>query len=392
EHMDDNDLTVMSLPDLLTAMQQRGRFNHIAGMVSRFLLHGLRLPAAVDGEETYPLYALSGQQFAVPAALPADFSIALSVDSVPGWLRFGPEPPPPAEDETPPPPVTHIAYVPAAADRAFVAALAGITVAPAILRQDATPRYQPAPQRFALEHAVDWRRAAGDRRIWQLPAKLQDQLAAESSFPVTLLAGRRQPSGPTGLVTAPVTNASWATRIKFQLRRIPGADGEPLADTYLVLGADAAGVDLLEALWRQMTAPAPAAAELFLLHTADGGLTEDADVDVLLLKTNLSTITRNPDAPLARSLTVDEPLYAATLADNADFVRLLWEASTVVSGGFFLRYRTGDGNALPDAIFDAEDSAELHLLVRHSAAMSNVSSVYNAVVTAPALVDDPAFA
>ncbi|MEZ4837206.1 MAG: hypothetical protein R2873_35280 [Caldilineaceae bacterium] len=274
EHMDDNDLTVMSLPDLLTAMQQRGRFNHIAGMFYRFLLNGLSLPAAVDGEETYPLYALSGQQFAVPAALPADFSIALSVDSVPGWLRFGPEPPPPAEDETPPPPVTHIAYVPAAADRAFVAALAGITVAPAILRQDATPRYQPAPQRFALEHAVDWRRAAGDRRIWQLPAKLQDQLAAESSFPVTLLAGRRQPSGPTGLVTAPVTNASWATRIKFQLRRIPGADGEPLADTYLVLGADAVGVDLLEALWRQMTAPAPAAAELFLLHTADGGLAE----------------------------------------------------------------------------------------------------------------------
>ncbi len=90
--------------DVWTALKRDRRPAQVAGMVSRFALHGVRLPAKdpaglalpdgflyPPGEDDYGLYQLTGQQFPTPAfaaGKPPSYSITLAKDTGLSWLRF----------------------------------------------------------------------------------------------------------------------------------------------------------------------------------------------------------------------------------------------------------------------------------------------------------------
>ena len=103
-------LTIPRVParhttDLIEDLVQHGAFNQTAAMVSRFLLHGLRLPvntstfaslAVTDlfdatisaGLATSPLYALIGQQFTLAGTPSAGYEISLTNSAQVDWLSF----------------------------------------------------------------------------------------------------------------------------------------------------------------------------------------------------------------------------------------------------------------------------------------------------------------
>lgn len=102
----DNNLKQIAIPDLLSRMDNR--YNNIAGMVSRFLLHGLRLPdptsaifksLSVDQIQSsfigqtakdidfYPLYQLTGQQFTI-SNTSKDIAINFTSNDSSGWVKF----------------------------------------------------------------------------------------------------------------------------------------------------------------------------------------------------------------------------------------------------------------------------------------------------------------
>src|SRR6202035_3407000 len=93
---------------------------------------------------------------------------------------------------------------------------------------------------------------------------------------------------------------------------------------------------------------------LFLLYPNAGagkaGLTSRADAEFLgfISQTNLSTETNPPVAELiAESDTGGPPRGIA--GSPSEFIKLLWELSTVRSGGYYLYYQLpGDGTGLPD--------------------------------------------
>lgn len=87
-------LTVGSILEYFTDNKSYGQ---LSGMVSRYQLHGMRLPTTLPGltlsadspctGSNCALYALTGQEFALPATIPADFSIQLINNSL-NWLQF----------------------------------------------------------------------------------------------------------------------------------------------------------------------------------------------------------------------------------------------------------------------------------------------------------------
>lgn len=82
---------------------------------------------------------------------------------------------------------------------------------------------------------------------------------------------------------------------------------------------------------------------------------EVEDEQVLLAKANLSTTSQPAALTLPLRLAVGPPPgpTAANLKEVSNFALLLWELSVVQTGGFYLRYKTTDGKGLPDAIFDS---------------------------------------
>ncbi|HEY7547309.1 MAG TPA: LysM peptidoglycan-binding domain-containing protein, partial [Blastocatellia bacterium] len=74
----------------------------------------------------------------------------------------------------------------------------------------------------------------------------------------------------------------------------------------------------------------------------------------------------------------DGEVYSATLADSADFIKLLWEDSIVYSGGYYLNYDNVSGNVgLPSQLFSQSTSATLYLLVLLKSQLSSTAPVYS---------------
>ncbi len=88
-------LTQLNASDIWDVLNTTDQISQISGMVSRFLLYGLRLPGTMSGnsglnlsgdflypkdQDSYGLYQLTGQQFPTPADLPSgsDYDISIS--------------------------------------------------------------------------------------------------------------------------------------------------------------------------------------------------------------------------------------------------------------------------------------------------------------------------
>lgn len=296
---------------LLERMAHQAEFNNIAGMVSRFMLHGMRLPdpgdsnfrhlaleklpqGAASAIEFKPLYVLTGQQFALPLPVTETYSITLNNPDNAGWIkfllsyqtqkgdslsaisaRFG-RTPEEIQAANPgidfnllaegtglsiPQPQLNIVLTKDLINKN----LPGTVFDPEIINgPERMPLWQKMSVRYSLSGHTPWQCASlpnftaltnapgmpqsGGPVIWQFPASLLDALSHSAAFhPYDLALGTTD--SPTQ-DTTPVKLYRWATFLPVTIRQVPFTTGEEyMPNTYFMLGADQNGRELLRSLW-----------------------------------------------------------------------------------------------------------------------------------------------
>lgn len=248
--------------------------------------------------------------------------------------------------------------------------------------------------------------------LWSLPESLAQQVVARQAT-LARRFGRASQLLPYLPVVAPQTGTSdpasghttyadvddrvLVARIPFEVKLLAQADGRapqrpdatdavppgpgndgappPLAPfTYELIGPSAADAPLLQRLLTAMDSLGERLVQRLFLLCPDGageraGLASRGDDELLafLLQTNLSTETNPPPLRGAEALRAGDGRPVRGIANRpAEFVKLLWECSTVRSGGYYLHYELPEeGAGLPASIFDTSGSATLTLVIAY---------------------------
>ncbi|MFF5210125.1 LysM peptidoglycan-binding domain-containing protein [Streptosporangium sp. NPDC000396] len=405
----------MDVGELTGQISGAGTAN-VAGMASHFTLHGLRLPVPPDPANPVDaaLYALTGQQFPAPSQpLSGDYAITFSVGDTAGtgWIHpvvpyttsgsdtlqsleqaYG------AVITTLNPAVDwstlqagEVISVPADGvsvefDQATLAGESPETSFSITSSAEIVPLVSAQSVRHSVAAPVPWaaaappvppvtpgapspppRPAGGGLALWRLPAGLLSSVAASpSTHPYALMTSLK--SQPVIDDPAEANYYAWATWLPITIERVPTPDGGWLEGTYAVIGAAQTDRDALFGLWTAATA---AGVNLSLAYTAAAGgtgLASDAldTAATAVLKTNLSTETHSGAEAADADTGLGSPPPAsaayAELGAPAQFLQLLWEASVVGTGGFYLAYAKTGGGGLPNSVWASGDQAQLHVM------------------------------
>ncbi|MEV7595929.1 LysM domain-containing protein [Kitasatospora sp. NPDC089797] len=423
------DLEELLLSDVLAAINADGQPAHIAGMAARYSLHGMRLPQ-LDGltlnefryptdQADYGLYQLSGQQFPVPETIPTAYGITLGKGPGLDWLTFSEA----AATMDLSEPARRLRHVRDWARKNGYDPKPTLELQPSATAQgkryaaqSATPwstSDQAALTALASSAAIARAAAAAPQAqplLWDLPPSLlrhveQREAALAARFTparalpyLPLFTPETATADPTTAhaVFTPVSDYVYATRVQFQVKKLAQTDGgapqtpqandvlppdsgnkggpAPLAPfTYQVTGPSPADAALLERLLTTLGTEGTPAIDLisglFLLLPDSGlgraGLTSRGTDEVLafLTRTNLTTETAPPSLRIGRA--GEEPARGI-VTPPAEVVRLLWELSTVRTGGYYLYYQVPqEGVGLPDSVFDSSGTATLTLVITY---------------------------
>ena len=396
--------TRLSIPDVPARSKNRlmldlvryGSFNNVSGMVANFLMHGMRAPlpdARMDGNSFPPdtplwsLFELAGQEFYVPFTPSGPTtcdSIFRHTQSEP-WLEFmGPSGPsgPTAVPEL-------VVYL----GPDYLANPPALELDPALLAGPAAlPLYRETPPQYSFLQTIGWQSAAtlsypgasgatapaaGQPSIFVLPPALQDRAIAGATAPWSATPAyevvAQASNGLTRAPETPLIRYIWAMAVDVRVQQMPsGAGSEPMANTYLVVGADQNGrQDLLRA-WQYLQDSTQPWGDLYLLYRPGSASANSKGLastildaqKTFVIKSNLTTVTRSNQAGLfAAAAALPSFDYSATLENAPDFVKLLWEASVTGSGGFFLNYVSANGGGgLPAELFADSATTTLTLL------------------------------
>lgn len=423
-------LQALSVGALWSAIAATGQVGQTAGMVSRFLVYGLRLPSGngltlssaflyPTGQTAYGAYQLTGQQFPIPASatsyaitlsraatshgvnldfitldgaaspIPIDLTAAYTaLQTVVGWAKtpgnFAPAPGfaalPLAERQAKAFTVSSFARW----SSGSVAHLKQLTDRSAnVTATDDSGAPQAQPTLWALPPAQTNLIAAREQSIQAVVEGIGDTYKLLPQFQPQL--GTTNPS-TSQTSFADLENWAWCTRIDIEIKRLPDAQAlaqqtgtndlpsgpasaPSLPFIYELVGPNSAdGVRLERILTAMNELGEDMASAVFLLYNQSGPgtpmLVTPADDDFLafITQTNLSTET-NP--PMARMLALPEGAPPRGIANSpAQFIRLMWELSTVRSGGYYLYYEDiKSGAGLPAAVFDSSGSGTLTMVV-----------------------------
>ncbi|HEV2757118.1 MAG TPA: peptidoglycan-binding protein [Actinomycetota bacterium] len=439
-------LKELSVGDLWTSVAATGQVAHVAGMVARFLMFGLRLPSAGGltqsseflypaGQQGYGLYQLTGQQFPAPGATdPYSFTIARAAQSHDvdlGFVTFDGAAVPSADVQVDHQTVTDLA------DLVTWAKAGNFQPAPTF---EALPGSIETPKAFAAQSFSRWTTSALDAlaaltdrgtgagtpaaqpqpTLWMLPPALTDAVSTREQTIEAAVGGLAKtiPLLPQAVpqvgTTSPaskqtsysdLTGWAWTTRVDFGVKRLPATGGsdasEPagpasapsLPNVYEIVAASSAQTLLLEQLLVAMDALGEdVVSSAFLMYEQGGALTTLGASEFLafVTQTNLSTET-NPERSLmlARAMAGAAPTGIGN--SPGELVRLLWELSVVRSGGYYLYYRVASsGEGLPAPVFDTSGTGTVSLVVTYAATGSKsfgtaVPSFVNSFVTTDAL-------
>lgn len=428
-------LQALAVGALWSAIAATGQVGQVAGMVSRFLVYGLRLPRQAGlslsgdflypaGQTAYGVYQLTGQQFPVPAAATAygitlsraesshgvslDFvgfdggsSTTMAIDlsaaysallSVVGWAgtpgNFAPAP--------------VFAALPLAERQPKAFTAGGY----ARWSSGSVPQLQRLTDRTGTVSSGEAAPAAqAQPTLWALPPAQMNLVSARQQAIRAAVPGIRdtykllpqfQPQvGTTNPATGQtrygaLESWAWCTRLDIEIKRLPDAQqlarqtgagalpGGPasapsLPFVYELVGPNSAdGVRLERILTAMDELGEDMASAVFLLYNPSGPgapmLVTPADGDFLafITQTNLSTET-NPPARSVLALASGAPPRGIANTP-AEFIRLLWELSTVRSGGYYLYYEDmASGAGLPAALFDSSGSGTVSIVVTFAA-------------------------
>jgi hypothetical protein len=425
-------LSSLLVDDVWTAIAGTDVVPNTAGMAARYQLHGLRLPATdgltlpsnfayPSGQAAYGLYQLTGQQFP-SVQKDGPYAITLAKDSELGWLAFN------GSKETT---SFSVDLAQQAANLAIVLAYArkyGYDPQP---KFSALPDANISAKSFSVQQYAKWstsdldalRRVTGGSSqatvqaiLWQLPTNVlrfvqerSDALATQFDIETALryLPLLQPQIGVTDEATksttyTPATQYAFSTRIDFQIKRLAqdeglgaqrptstdvvppgpgntGAPGTPLApNNYELIGASPTDAVLLERLLTDMaTLGDHIVSDLFILAPSGGsgtsGLMSRASSELLsfITQTNLSTETNPPTLFGTSAAAADKP--ARGIANSPrEFIQLLWELSTVRSGGYYLYYEVpGNADPFPSDLFDTQGVATLTLVIAYDRASSD---------------------
>jgi hypothetical protein len=413
-------LAAVTLSTLMPKLTADAPVRDVAGQVSRFMLQGQRLPVPTSQDDVLGgLYELLGQQVTGPAPDPqqppetVQLSFTFSQTVATSWITFvntevaGVDATPEAlgvrgaDFAARNPAVTAGRLRPGMILETADAATLTVPVTEAMLNAgypstkltpvlwqtpQALPLWQDVPVRHGLPQRVLWQTAVrpnlpvlgdsssapalGMPSLWPFTTSLSAIAAAADDKPWQLY--RTDPElGPDAKAIA-MERFAWATTIDIRLNRIPGRP-----HTAEVIGADTAGRQLLLELWQYLeNAGANDTADLFFgfqLSPATGlagGLATSASNpdDSYLVRTNLTTETRSGNLSSRRTLAMGEGdtppsgPYFAPMSNALGFLTLLWEASVVGGGGYWLNYTDTNGNSFDEAMWGQEGGAVLMLV------------------------------
>ncbi|MDR7377107.1 LysM repeat protein [Rhodoferax ferrireducens] len=406
-----------------------------AGMLSRFLAAGLRLPVSTPvggltlsadftelnaAQDRYGLYQLTGQQFpAVPSSpAPTAYELVMSADATLLARKFLTFDDTGSNNSTIPlltPLLDHLAPLLTYARRGAFNPVTTFRILPAVAR---TPQLSALTAGVGFVSANPAEIAAitlqqpGTARalpmLWMVPASLLAEVAArQTTFDAAAMALPTQLAylpllQPVALITDPISKVlvqtgldgyAWATRVEFSVKRLPPAPaGSPTTKTrsytYELLALNAASASLLERLVSALAGPisGQAISGLFLAYPQGSGASRqllapsDSTSPAFFTRTNLST-QRNPGeiSNVATALAARPPV-GNVANPPAQVVRLLWELSTVRSGGYFLSY-----DLLPELAFDSTGKADLCILVTYprggALTLDRLTGFVNALLT-----------
>ncbi len=382
------DLASIGVQTLMENLLNEAEWNNASGMVSRFMLSGLRLPdpndtyfqnltvqdlldpAKLGAIKTLPMYELTGQQYQLGATVPASYQITLTNNAGAPWLSFAGQ--------------TSATFALTADQQQMAADIASTALQTNVQTLTRLSLFQMVPPRLVLQNHIAWQAAVppagclssatGNPAIWLFPDSLVEQVEALTA-PALYETVVAKHTGPDQPVSADQASCyAWATIVDFNVS-LPVTDDNAtsIANAYVIEGADDTGAALLQQVYQYLATQTGNQATLYLLYspnpagTNPSGLASDElnDATTYILKTNLSTLTHSGNTTL-KALAAADPtaVYDATLSDAAGFIALLWEASITRSGGFYLNYVNQNGGAaLPPSVFGSSSTATLSLLV-----------------------------
>jgi hypothetical protein len=349
-----------------------------SGFVSRALLGGQQLPdpalvpnpvtsGNVHNVPTGAIFALSGQQIPVAATgsvqtASATLTFSAGIVDAPTWIELvdGADNVPltatlPLPDAVPPMPVPAWSGVGLTPDTGDVAPASDAgNIAFSVLDPLAD-----VDMRLSTRSQSVWTDTADKKRaIVQLPTPLL-ALAGQQDDLTVKLAIAQDPSADTPVVAVdgqaglifdlPISQVSTGRPTATQDTQTSGVS----ANLYQVWATD----DVSRERLRQVIEGSGTANISLLYLDKDGKeMCSDAlDPGVLLTRTNLSTVNQAKEvSSRMRALTATpnaDPAFADLDADPMGFLRLIWEVSVVNATGFYLFYRTTDGEGLPARLF-----------------------------------------
>ncbi|NEO68810.1 Calx-beta domain-containing protein [Moorena sp. SIO3H5] len=389
----------ITLGNLLNNFNGGESFQSLAGMTSRFLLHGLRIPTFTDNTTTIDgqqaAYLATGQQFTVTVTRTAPATdgdsetvtitpneIRLSKPDMLTWIRLIDDPSENSDSETLTPELNYpfpdtAPYNTIETIKQFdAAASSGIlpTTSPNI--PTVVGLYNPTNQQYTIRQKTYWNESINaatiNNLLWELPSGLCDYLKSKSDQTTLTLLYNQQPvqDGET-LNTAEIDPGYiWATKLTLEIRQVSTSDGSGFLPTvYAIERIETASRQLLQDILTANVTPTT----LTLLYLDDSGdskvLTRNGSAEVLMLKTNLSL-----DSGDNRTVTLDSS------TTFLPFLTLVQESTVVNSEGYYLNYsytENDEQKGLPDSLFADGDTAQVTLLMTFSSTAASYNNCLN---------------
>jgi len=385
----------LSVSATTTEIKNCNSLDQLSGMVSRFLVYGMRLPvgsntgltfndpndAPCSGGVDCSMYSVTGQQFDLPTLTAGDGVTMVATDNAPAWLKNG---------------IGSGATVTFSTDmvdtmNAVLTEAQTEGVQPGVEYLGIAPMRNEQPVQYDFSQTILWQadgavslpygtppanEKAPAPYLWPFSSGLLDYLPKTTyGLPNPKLAlkiGSVDPS--TGQRV--VSNASYygfGSLVNVTIKLIPNGSN---AYTYELTGADETGVMILERLLAISSNTDTPVQNMTLLYPPnassgeDSGMVSDPQsaVATFITQGNLSTYTNPAGFGLVALAATPEVAQPEGLLNTPyDFIKMLWECSITRSGGFYLYYENKEKQTgFSDLIFNENGEATLGLLITYA--------------------------
>ena len=371
----------LSVADLLNAVYQKDYFMGAGGSVSRFAMHGVRLPNVIadgnPGEDLDGLYNLSGQQFTLPKIKDSttfEYTITLSktvlptavtVDPLP-WVLFNGESFVGTGDDKK---LATLPYRLLNDEITLAQKFQELPFTPTILSGPSNLQlFQDQTKTFAFTNPIVWQKegVTAPSLIWNFSKSLTG-ITPKKPIVDLNLAVQSKPNSARTVTPINTDDYYYSTLIPLSIRKIESSGEDGINKrTFEVFGTDATSIDLLTALLRDIHFDS-LLKDLTILYSSDPSNDEarelrsisSEDLLLLLINTNLSTET-NPE-----NVSQGEEDSKITNTPITTFIERVWKSSLVKTGGYYLYYSEKDHSTLPDSLFSENGEAEIYLLISY---------------------------